>query len=86
MHLTSAQRDQVTEIIRNTRDKIEDIRRDFFRARRAAMWESYDKVRDVLTPDQQAIFDRDFAPPWGSRKEAEVEHPAASPSPSPAGN
>lgn len=86
VHLTSAQREQVTEIIHGTRDKIEDLRRDFFRARRSAMWDSYDKVRAVLTPDQQAVFDRDFAPPWGSRKEAAGERSPASAAPSPATN
>ncbi|HVN28180.1 MAG TPA: hypothetical protein VMT64_06820 [Candidatus Binataceae bacterium] len=81
VHLTSTQREQVTEIIDKTRDQIEGLRHDYFRARRAAMWDSYDKVRAVLTPEQQQIFDRDFAPPWGTRKEAERSPASASPSP-----
>ena len=86
VHLTPAQRDQVSDIIHQTRYKIEDLRRDFSRTRRATMWDSYDKVRAVLTPEQQKIFDRDFSPPWGNRREFEGERPAPSAIVSPAGN
>ena len=71
VHLTPAQREQIGEIMEDTRGKIERLRRDFQRERRDALWNSYDRVRAVLTPEQQKLFDREFVPPWGSRREIE---------------
>jgi hypothetical protein len=82
VHLTTAQRKQIGEIMENTRGKIERLRRDFQRDRRDALWDSYDHVRAVLTPEQQRIFDREFVPPWGSRREVEgAPSPSGIPSP-----
>jgi hypothetical protein len=81
VHLTPAQREQVTDIIQETRFRIETLRRDFLRSRRSALWDSYEKVRGILTPPQQKIFDSDFSPPWGGRHEGGGQaSPAASPS------
>jgi hypothetical protein len=80
VHLTPAQREQVSDVLHDTRFKIEGFRRDFERARRGAMWDSYDKVHALLTPEQQKIFDRDFSTPWGTRGESESGPSAAAPS------
>jgi Spy/CpxP family protein refolding chaperone len=82
VNLTPAQREQISGIMRDTRGKIDGLKRDYLRARRSSMWDSYDKVRAVLTPDQQKVFDRDFSPPWGSRRDSESDSsiPAAVPS------
>ena len=83
VHLTPAERKQIGEIMEDTRGRIERLRRDYQRDRRDALWDSYDRVRAVLTPEQQQIFDREFVPPWGSRREIESS-PSPSEIPSPA--
>jgi Spy/CpxP family protein refolding chaperone len=82
VHLTPAQRKQIGEIMEDTRGRIERLRRDYQRDRRDALWDSYDHVRAVLTPEQQQVFDREFVPPWGSRRESEgSSSPSGIPSP-----
>lgn len=83
VHLTPDQRKQIGAIMEDTRGRIERLRRDYQRDRRDALWNSYDHVRAVLTPEQQQIFDREFVPPWGSRREDESA-PSPSEIPSPA--
>ena len=85
VHLTPAQRDQISDIMHNTRAKIDGLKRDYIRARRSSMWDSYDQVRAVLTPEQQKVFDRDFSPPWGPR-DAGGDHDLPGSSPLPAGH
>ena len=64
LNLTPAERDQIHAIMSDTRHHVEDLRRESMEKRRALFSDSWNKIRAVLTPDQQKIFDRDFSPPW----------------------
>jgi len=64
LNLTPAQRDQIGDILRDTRDKVMKAREDFDHQRHTLFWQGLGQVRGVLTPDQQKIFDRDFTHPW----------------------
>jgi len=64
LNLTPAQRDQVGDILRDTRFKVMKARQDYDHQRHQLFWQGLGQVRGVLTPDQQKIFDRDFTHPW----------------------
>jgi len=63
LNLTPAQRDQVGDILRDTRFKVMQARRGFDHQRHSLFWQGLGQIRAVLTPDQQKIFDRDFTKP-----------------------
>ena len=63
LDLTPAQRDQIGDILRDTRFKVMKARQDFDHQRHNLFWQGMGQVRGVLTPDQQKIFDRDFTHP-----------------------
>jgi hypothetical protein len=69
LNLTPAQKAQVGEVMEDTRDKIQQARRDFQRQRRKSLDDAYIKIRGLLTPDQQKRFESEFVPPT-LRKEA----------------
>lgn len=76
LNLTFAQREQVDEIIQDTRFKVVTLRQQFQHQRRQQLRQAYDQIRALLTPDQQQKFDREFKPP-GERM------PPGSPGPHP---
>jgi hypothetical protein len=96
LNLTPAQRDRIGDILRDTRFKVIQARRDFDRQRHDLFWQGLGQVRGALTPDQQKIFDRDFTHPWSYHEhhggeggdhmtpEEGAPPPAASPAPAPA--
>jgi Spy/CpxP family protein refolding chaperone len=63
LNLTPAQREQVLQIVQDTRLKVENLRHDFQRQRRDVLAQARERVRALLTPEQQEKFDRDFKPP-----------------------
>ena len=63
LSLTPAQRDQVGDVLRDTRFKVMQARRDFDHQRHILFWQGLGQIRGVLTPDQQKIFDREFTQP-----------------------
>jgi hypothetical protein len=63
LNLTPAQRDRIGDILRDTRFKVTQARRDFDHQRHQLFWQGLGQVRGVLTSDQQKIFDRDFTQP-----------------------
>ena len=63
LNLTPAQRDQIGDILRDTRFKVMKARQDFDHQRHNLFWQGLSQVRGVLTTDQQKIFDRDFTHP-----------------------
>lgn len=68
--ITAAQRAQVLEIMRDTRVRLRELRREHKLKRRAIFGESYARMRAILTPAQQADFDRAFPPPrWLGERE-----------------
>ena len=67
LNLTPAQRDRIGDILRDTRFKVMQARRDFDHQRHELFWQGLGEVRGVLTPEQQKIFDRDFKQPGAHR-------------------
>jgi Spy/CpxP family protein refolding chaperone len=61
--LTPAQREQVAEVMEDTRARVGHLRREFQKQRRKVLLNAYIQIRSLLTPDQQKRFDRDFVPP-----------------------
>jgi Spy/CpxP family protein refolding chaperone len=64
LNLTPAQRDRVGDILRDTRFKVMQARRDYAHNRHELFWNGLSQIRGALTPEQQKLFDRDFAQPW----------------------
>ena len=63
LNLTPTQRDQVLQIINETRSKVMNLREEFQHQRHETMLQARARVRALLTPDQQEKFDREFRPP-----------------------
>jgi Spy/CpxP family protein refolding chaperone len=89
LNLTPAQRDRIGDILRDTRFKVMQSRRDFEHRRHELFWQGLSDIRGVLTPEQQQIFDRDFKQPWehhghgGEGDHMEPEEGAEPPPPPP---
>jgi len=90
LKLTPSQREQVGEVMEDTRARVGQLRRDFRRQRRRVLLNAYIQIRTVLTPAQQVRFDKDFVPPRFRDEAEELEHqgkvmppPWASPKASP---
>jgi Spy/CpxP family protein refolding chaperone len=86
LKLTPAQRDQIRQVMEDTRDKIHETRRAFQHQRRRLFIEAYLRVRALLTAEQQKTFESQFVPPR-IRDEAEQmelrQGGAPTPSPTP---
>jgi Spy/CpxP family protein refolding chaperone len=61
--LTPSQREQVAEVMEDTRARVGHLRREFQKQRRKVLLNAYIEIRALLTPDQQKRFDQDFVPP-----------------------
>jgi len=70
LNLDPSQREQIVEVMEDTRAKVGHLRREFQRQRRQVLLNAYIQIRSLLTPEQQQRFDRDFVPPR-FRSEAE---------------
>ena len=66
LELTPAQRDKIGDIMRDSRFKVIQARRDYEHQRHQLFWKALTQVRGVLTPDQQKTFDSKFSRPWAS--------------------
>src|SRR5579863_2760058 len=64
LQLTPAQRDRIGDILRDTRFKVRQSQQEFQHHRHELFWQALAQVRETLTPEQQKIFDREFAHPW----------------------
>ena len=64
LQLTPAQRDRIGDILRDARFKVRQAEQDFRHHRHEVFWQALGQVRESLTPEQQKIFDREFAHPW----------------------
>ena len=62
LQLTPEQRDQIRTVMRETHRKIEAARNDFEQQRHAIFFGAYVRIRALLTPGQQKIFDARFVP------------------------
>jgi Spy/CpxP family protein refolding chaperone len=63
LNLTFSQREQILEIIQDTRFKIVTLRQQFEHQRRDQLRQAYNQIRALLNPEQQQKFDREFKPP-----------------------
>lgn len=63
LKLSPAQREQIVEVMDDTRARMAQMRRAVQRQRRQVMIDTYLKVRAILNPDQQKKFDEEFVPP-----------------------
>jgi hypothetical protein len=73
LQLTPAQRDRVGDILRESRFKVREQQLEYQKHRHQIFWQALSQVRETLTPEQQKIFDREFARPWMAHS-AEHEH------------
>jgi Spy/CpxP family protein refolding chaperone len=63
LNLTPTQRDQILQIINETRSKVMNLREEFQHQRHETILQARARVRALLTPEQQEKFDREFRPP-----------------------
>jgi hypothetical protein len=85
LQLTPGQREQIHTVMHETRGKIEAARNNFEQQRHAIFFSAYMRIRALLTPSQQAIFDARFVPP-SLRAEARAQlGTSATPAPSASG-
>jgi Spy/CpxP family protein refolding chaperone len=63
LKLTPTQRDQILQIINETRAKVMNLRQEFEQQRRDQMRQARARVHALLTPEQQERFDREFRQP-----------------------
>jgi Spy/CpxP family protein refolding chaperone len=85
LDLTPSQREEVAELMEDTRGRVGHLRREFQRQRRKVLLNAYIQIRASLTPDQQKRFDQDFVPPR-FRSEAEQLQQQTQNEPPPWGN
>ncbi|MBF6561264.1 MAG: hypothetical protein IVW56_13335 [Candidatus Binataceae bacterium] len=79
LDLTPAQRDQVAEIIHDTRDHSLAMQHNFQRERRRNFLAAYLRIHALLTPAQQAKFDKDFIAPRLRDEAARIERQSGAP-------
>ena len=90
LNLSPSQREQIGEVMEDTRSQVMQLRRNFQHQRRRLMIGAYLKIRAILSPDQQKKFDNEFVPPKfrAEARQAEQQRGGpsieSSPSPSPA--
>jgi Spy/CpxP family protein refolding chaperone len=86
LHLNPAQREQIIEIMQDTRLRVMQMRNRLQHARRGLLLQAYEQIRATLTPEQQNKFDREFALPAmrGAAVPQSNASPAAAPSAQPA--
>jgi Spy/CpxP family protein refolding chaperone len=63
LNLTPTQRDQILQIVNETRTKMMNLREEFQHQHHETMLQARGRVRALLTPEQQEKFDREFRPP-----------------------
>jgi hypothetical protein len=63
LKLTPEQRAQIVQVMRDTRSQLREQHHQFETERHTILSGAFAKIRALLTPEQQARFDKDFAPP-----------------------
>jgi Spy/CpxP family protein refolding chaperone len=77
LQLTPTQREQIRSIMRSTHEQAEAVRRKFEQQRHELFVNAYLKIRAILDPKQQRLFDSRFVPP-SVRAEAENQRYSSS--------
>jgi hypothetical protein len=62
LHLTSAQKTRITEVLDSTRARMTQLHEQFESQRKQALAGAFSEIRASLTPDQQRDFDRLYSP------------------------
>lgn len=84
LNLTFSQREQIRQVIEETRFQVITLRQQFQRERLARLRDAFKQIRALLNPEQQKKFDREFKPPpLGSLTEHYRPHVHHPPPPSP---
>lgn len=88
LKLSADQREQIATILQEARLRVRESRLQMMQRRRQIFLNAYGRIRNVLTPDQQAKFDRDFGRPFLRRQRRFQRRfgngpPAAAPPPGP---
>ena len=73
LKLTPDQLHQVETLVRDKRVKMDQLHEDFRRQHQQLIFQAHDQIRALLTPEQQQIFDREFAH-MGHEHERDREH------------
>jgi Spy/CpxP family protein refolding chaperone len=63
LDLNSEQRDQIAQILDDTREQMYQLHHQYQRDRHQTLVQAFGQIRAVLTPEQKAQFDRKFASP-----------------------
>jgi Spy/CpxP family protein refolding chaperone len=64
LKLTTEQREQIATIMEEARLRVRGLRVAAMARRRRIFFDAFGRIRNVLTPEQQAKFDRDFGRPF----------------------
>jgi Spy/CpxP family protein refolding chaperone len=86
LNLDPSQREQIVEVMEDTRDQVTQLKHSLQRQRRRLMLAAYLKIRAILNPDQQKKFDDEFVPPKfrAEARQFDQHRDAAPAQPSPA--
>ena len=81
LSLDPSQREEIVEVMEDTRDQVAQLKHSLQRQRRHLMLAAYLKIRAVLNADQQRKFDEEFVPPKFRAEARQLEQsPVTSPS------
>lgn len=85
LSLSPSQREEIVEVMEDTRAEVMQLRRSMQRQRRRLMIGAYLKVRALLNPEQRKKFDDDFVPPnfRAEARQAEQQRGDSTTEPSP---
>lgn len=83
LDLTPSQREQIIQIINETRAEMMTLREQFEQQRHETMHQARARVRALLTPEQQEKFDREFKPPYRRDQEHGPHSSEGGPPPGP---
>jgi Spy/CpxP family protein refolding chaperone len=78
LSLDPSQREQIVEVMEDTRDQVAQLKHSLQRQRRHLMLAAYLKIRAILNPDQQRKFDEEFVPPKFRAEARKLEQPPLS--------
>ena len=75
LKLNPDQRHQIQDLVRDTRIKMEQLHQDCRLRHDQLILQTHGHIRDLLTPDQQQRFDREFTPPIGRDRDRDHHGP-----------
>jgi len=61
LKLSPDQHHQVEELLQSTREQMSQLHQDYHQKRHQLIADTHARIRAILTPEQQKIFDTDFS-------------------------